>query len=297
MNYKKQIIGKLFGIATLLILVVTTVICSVPVFLIGILKLFPHQPWRVFCTKQIDKIAMIWIAFNNFYLDTFNPTTVEVTGLSELQPKSWYLIVANHQSWLDIIVLQRLFNRKIPVLKFFIKDQLKWIPLLGFSWWAMGCPFMKRYSKEYLAKHPHKKGTDTKAAQKALKILKESPSTLMSFIEGTRYTAQKKIQQASPYEHLLKPKAGGVGTVISAMAEKINHLIDVTIVYSDPNYSVWDFLCHRVIAIKIHVRQLPIPAQFLTPVLQENETILKEFRTWLNQQWLEKDKLIHSMKK
>ena len=296
MNTLAKTNGKLNGVLTLLILMLTTTIGFIPILFIGLLKLFPNQQWKNYCTKKVDAIATIWSDLNNLYLNKLNPTTVKISGIEQFDPKDWYLVVANHQSWLDIVILQRIFNRKIPVLKFFIKDQLKWIPFLGFSWWAMGCPFMKRYSKEYLAKHPEKKGKDLEATQKAINVFKQTPASIMSFIEGTRFTGKKKEQQNSPYQHLLKPKAGGVGFVISAMGQQIHQLLDVTIIYPNQEHSLWDFLSHRIDLIKVHIRQIPIPKQFLNANLFEEEPIQSEFRQWLNQKWAEKDELIATMK-
>lgn len=288
--------GKLNAVFALSLLALTTLLGAIPILIVGLFKLIPNKRSKIYCTHLVDKIATTWIHVNNAYLDHSQPTVLDISGMIHFNPTAWYLVVANHQSWLDIVILQRVFNRKIPVLKFFIKDQLKWVPILGFSWWAMGCPFMKRYSRAYLTKHPHKKGKDSDATKKALKSFKETPSTIMSFIEGTRCTPQKKQLQNSPYQHLLKPKAGGVSFVIGAMNKQINQLLDVTIIYPDRQNSLWEFLCHRIDCIKIHVRQIPIPVQFLHPSLPEDDQTQIEFRQWLNQQWLEKDNIIAKMK-
>lgn len=296
MHISKKFTGKLYATGALLVLLFTTALGSIPILFLGLAKLLPNPRLKIFCTNMVDKIATIWTDINNVYLDKSNPAQLEITGAQNFNPDDWYLVVANHQSWLDIVILQRLFNRKIPVLKFFIKDQLKWVPFLGFSWWAMGCPFMKRYSPAYLAKNPHKKGKDLQATQKALTVFKQTPASLMSFVEGTRYTSQKKLAQNSPYQHLLKPKAGGISFVISAMNKQINQLLDVTITYSEQENSLWDFLCHRIHSIQVNIRQIPIPKQFLTTSLIDNDKIQSEFREWLNEKWLEKDRLINEMK-
>ena len=296
MSTSPKIAGLFHAIVAIIVLIISTALGSIPVLFMGILKLFPNRRWQCYCTSVVDKLATIWSDANNIYLDKLHPAHWEISGVNHFDPQEWYLVVANHQSWLDIVILQRLFNRKIPVLKFFIKDQLKWIPFLGFSWWAMGCPFMKRYSQSYLAKHPHKKGKDLIATRKALTSFKQMPSSIMSFVEGTRYTPQKKILQHSPYQYLLKPKAGGIGFVIDAMGKQINQLLDVTIVYPHDEHSLWSFLCRGVDSIKIHVRELPIPQQFLNSSLLEDETKLSAFRDWLNQQWADKDQLIAMMK-
>lgn len=296
MHISNKFTGKLYAIGALLVLMFTTALGSIPILFLGLAKLLPNPRLKIFCTTVVDKIATIWTDINNVYLDKSNPAQLEITGANNFNPDDWYLVVANHQSWLDIVILQRLFNRKIPVLKFFIKDQLKWVPFLGFSWWAMGCPFMKRYSPAYLAKNPHKKGKDLQATQKALTVFKQTPASLMSFVEGTRYTQQKKLAQNSPYQHLLKPKAGGISFVISAMNKQINQLLDVTITYSEEEHSLWDFLCHRINSIKVNIRQISIPKQFLTASLIDNDKIQLEFREWLNEKWFEKDQLINEMK-
>lgn len=295
MNTENRKKGQLKGILALLFLIISTTLFFVPVLFLGLFKLFPNRKWRIITTRWIDTIICGWCGANNRYIDQCQRGVhLQIEGLEglSLSPKDWYLVVANHQSWIDIVLLQRLFHRHIPILKFFIKDQLKWVPLLGFSWWAMGSPFMKRYSKEYLKRNPHKKGEDLKATQKALELFKESPSSIMNFIEGTRFTSAKKAHQQSPYHHLLKPKSGGIAFVISAMSDKIQHILDVTIVYSDKKHSLWDFLCQRIHGIHATVRALPIPNQFISKNLSEDEALQQEFRHWLNGLWTEKDQLI-----
>ncbi|WP_131781824.1 acyltransferase [Legionella gresilensis] len=280
------------GILAVLLLILSTVVFFIPILIVGILKLFPNLRWRIFCTKLIDKITTYWCGINNRYINLTNKVNWQVSGLENLTNNNWYLVVANHQSWLDIVVLHYILNRKIPVLKFFIKDQLKWVPLLGFAWWAMGCPFMKRYSKEYLAKNPKKQGQDLASTNKAMTLFKNTPSAVMNFIEGTRFNSEKKTSQKSPYNFLLKPKAGGISFVISALEDRIKTITDLTIVYSTKAPSLWDFLCHRIDTIYVKLRQIPIPNKFFDQSLAYDENKQLEFRDWLNQQWEEKDKLI-----
>ncbi|HAT6977208.1 TPA: acyltransferase [Legionella pneumophila] len=295
MQKNKQNGGQLHALAAIFALIVSTTLCFIPILFVGLLKLFPNKRWQSLCTRCVDKIATFWCGINNLYVDKAQKIHWEISGLNDLTPKDWYLVVANHQSWLDIVILQRLFNRKIPVLKFFIKDQLKWIPLLGFSWWAMGCPFMKRYSKEYLAKNPHKQGKDLISTRKAIETFKRTPASIMNFVEGTRFTKVKKEQQQSPYNYLLKPKAGGISFIINSMGQQIKSLIDVTIVYAEKKHSLWDFLCKRVKKVKVIIRQLPIPAQFTSANLINDFQAQNAFKEWLNEQWAVKDNLIASL--
>lgn len=288
--------GELRAVAALLVLVFTTVLFFIPVFILGIIKLIPYQSLRNWCTLRIDGLVTHWCEMNNRYIRRHKLSQFQCSGFEKLPENQWYLVVANHQSWLDIVVLHQVLNRKIPVLKFFIKDQLKWIPCLGFAWWAMGCPFMKRYSKSYLEKNPHKKGKDVEATLKAIESFKQTPASIMNFVEGTRFTPAKHQQQQSPYDHLLKPKAGGIGFVISAMNQHIDSLLDVTIIYSDEHHSLWDFLCKRIKLIKVHVREIPVPAEFRQSDSKNNPEIEGQFKEWLNAQWAEKDRIARELK-
>lgn len=292
----KALSSWLSGVIACSILILSTTFFFIPILLLGILKLFPHPKWRALCTRCIDQMVVFWCDLNQLYVNKILKVKPTIINFEALDPKAWYLVVANHQSWLDIVILQCLFNRKIPILKFFIKDQLKWVPLLGFAWWAMGCPFMKRYSKNYLEKNPHKQGKDIAATRKAIDVFKQHPSTVMNFIEGTRFTPQKKYAQNSPYHHLLKPKAGGISFVLGNMPQQMSHLLDVTIVYNQPKHSLWDFMCRRLKDITIHVRSIAIPQQFLSPQILSDEHLKLTFREWLNEEWLEKDRLIGEIK-
>lgn len=217
---------------------------------------------------------------------------MKITGEIKLDKKNWYMVISNHQSWLDIVVLQKIFNRKIPILKFFIKDKLKWVPILGFAWWALDFPFMKRYSRNYLEKKPHKKGEDLKTTQKACVKFKQTPTAIMNFVEGTRFTKEKHTNQDSPYRYLLKPKAGGLAFVVNSMGEQLHAIIDVTILYPHQKKSLWHYLCGQINEIKVHIRQIPIPKQFIYGDYFNDNELQAAFRQWLNQTWYEKDKLI-----
>lgn len=290
--------GLFYGIATLMVLILSTTLAFIFIFFFSLLKILPSTTWRLFCTKILHGITALWIDFNNSYIDYTKPARLEISGIESVQPANWHLIVANHQSWLDIVILQYALNRptRIPILMFFIKSSLKWVPLLGFAWWAMGYPFMKRHSKDYLARKPHKKGEDLKSTLKAIERFKKMPASIVSFVEGTRFNQDKKKVQQGPYQHLLKPKAGGISFVIGAMHKEIDSLLDVTITYADQKCSIWDYFCHRLDTIKVKIRQIPIPLEFRTPDLLEDEILQSDFRNWLNGQWLEKDQLIAELK-
>jgi 1-acyl-sn-glycerol-3-phosphate acyltransferase len=222
------------------------------------------------------------------------PTRFNIVGLEKMKKKGSYLLLANHQSWLDIMVLERVFLGKIPFAKFFLKSELIWVPVLGLAWWAMDFPFMKRYSKEYLVKRPEKKGKDLEATKKACQKFQNIPLTLVNFTEGTRYSVDKARKQNSPYKHLLKPKAGGVALVLDILGEKLDTIIDVAIVYSDDKYSLWDYLCGRVRSINISVKYIPITEQMISN--SHNRESLHALRENINRIWESKDQIMEDFK-
>ena len=140
-------------------------------------------------------------------------------------------MTCNHRSWVDIVVVQWLFNRRIPILKFFLKKELFWVPVLGMAWWALEFPFMKRYPRAVLEKRPGAAGAGPEATRLACERFRDVPVSVLNFLEGTRFSRGKRGRQYSPYQHLLLPRAGGVAQVVSTLGDRLRAWLDVTIVY------------------------------------------------------------------
>jgi 1-acyl-sn-glycerol-3-phosphate acyltransferase len=171
---------------------ISTIFWVFPLTAFAVLKLLiPVPGFRRVLTRWIMAIGEIWVSINAAVFRFVNATRWDVRGLEGLEPDKWYLVIANHQTWIDIVALQTVLNRRIPFLKFFLKQELIWFPFLGIAWWGMDMPFMKRYSKSYLAKNPHKKGKDLEATRKACEKFRYTPTSVINFIEGTPGGAPK----------------------------------------------------------------------------------------------------------
>lgn len=287
--------SNLRGAVCLSFYALNTLFWVIPIFLMAILKLLvPFKPFRKFCDHILNGSANNWIWFNNLNQNIFSKITFRIFGLEALDRDSWYLVVSNHQSWVDILVLQRIFHRKIPFLKFFLKKELFWFPVIGQAWWALDFPFMKRYKRDFLEKNPHLKGSDLAVTRKACEKFKTIPVSVMNFVEGTRFTPGKHDRQASPFRNLLKPRAGGIAFVLGAMGEYLNSLIDVTIAYPGGTRTFWDFLCGRVTEIRVHVRALPITPQMLGDYFND-EPFREAFQNWVNALWEQKDRCVEEL--
>ena len=237
---------------------------------------------------MLDAMASNWVAVNTFIQSLFIKITFNVSGIESLTPKDWYLVISNHQSWVDIVVLQRVLHGKIPFLKFFLKKELIYVPFLGLAWWALDFPFMKRYSQAFLKKNPHLKGKDIETTQKACAKFKHKPVSVMSFIEGTRFTQHKHDKQQSPFQYLLRPKAGGIGFVFGAMGEHLAKIVDVTIHYPQGIPTFIDFLSGKVNCVNVDVKVLPITDELLGDYFNDRQ-YKQQFQKWVNQLWLDKD--------
>ena len=282
------------GIISFIILLVNTLVLATLMIPLGIIKfLIPVRNLRISFTKLIIKIGEIWISVNSIWvLNLLNPN-IEIKGFESLNKNEWYLTTSNHQSWADIFMVQMLTNKKIPMLKFFMKHVLIYVPVIGICWWALDMPFLKRYSKEQIEKNPKLKGRDFKEMRKSLNHYSLHPVSVFSYAEGTRFTKKKHQDQASPYINLLKPKEGGMALALSVIPS-IKFLIDITIIYESPKRSFWDYLCGRLKNIKIFVKKIKIPEEFLNEKLVEDTNQRSKFKTWLNDIWKEKDDLISS---
>tara|TARA_R110002126_G_scaffold12196_8_gene53158 strand:+ start:4527 stop:5420 length:894 start_codon:yes stop_codon:yes gene_type:complete len=281
------------GVISVLLYFFNTLFWFVPVTLLAILKLPPVKRWQSWMTYLLDACAVAWISINNFTTAVFTRIRWNVQGLEQLSRKDWYLILANHQSWADILVLQNIFNRKIPFIKFFLKKELLYVPLLGICWWALDFPFMKRYSKSFLLKHPHLQGKDIETTRKACSKFQFKPTTIMNFVEGTRFTRHKHDQQHSPFSRLLKPKAGGVAFVLSAMGSQLHKMLDVTIYYPQGIPTFWDYISGKVRDITVNIQVLPITNDLIGDY--NDPTYRAHFQQWVNQLWQHKDQQLAAL--
>ncbi len=283
------------GTLSLLLYTLNTLFWFIPLMCLAVLKLLPINRWQAWMSYLIDAIAVAWISLNNLTTRVFTAIKWRVEGLESLSRKDWYLIVANHQSWADILILQNIFNRKIPFIKFFLKKELLYVPFMGLAWWALDFPFMKRYSKQLLKKRPDLQGKDIETTRKACEKFRFKPVSIMNFVEGTRFTPAKHDKQQSPFRHLLKPKAGGTAFVLGTMGEQLHKLLDVTIHYPQGIPSFWDYISGKVHAITVNIKVLPIGKELIGDY--HDQVYRERFQQWLNQLWVEKDQQLALLEK
>lgn len=287
------IIRNLRGIIVFAAFTVNTIVWVTPLLLLAIVKLLlPIPPLRRALTRVLMAIGENWVSVNTAILSVGGSIDWRATGTENLRRDGWYLVLANHQTWVDILVLQKVFNRRVPFLKFFIKQQLMWFPLLGLAWWAMDMPFMKRYSPSYLARNPHMRGKDLETTRRACEKFRHTPTSIINFVEGTRFSETKRVMRKSPYRHLLIPRAGGVAIALSAMGPLFDSVLDVTLVYPEGPVQFWEMCCGRHVPVRVAIRERPVEAWLLSGNYQQDREFRRRVHRWLGDIWQQKDDLI-----
>lgn len=285
------------GIVVNSLFILTILAISIPIVIMAIIKLIvPHKGLAAVISRCGDKLANSWIVINNLQQKCLLPTKLTITGDVKVSPDEWYMLVSNHQCWSDILVIVRTFGTSISAVKFFFKQSLLWVPILGITLWGLDFPYMRRYSKQKLARHPELKGKDVEQTRRACEQFRSHPVTIINFLEGTRFTPVKHAAQESRYKYLLNPRAGGIAFTLHAMNGQLHQLLDVTILYPDGIPRYWDYVCGRVKRIHVHVRQLPIAPERVGDYSNDQQ-FRAEFQEWVNELWEEKNARLALMRK
>lgn len=271
-----------------------TVLHAGPIISLALAKLvLPVHALRRRLSLWMAALGESWIGVNNRLMQWLTPTRWVLSGDLALSRARRYLVLSNHQSWVDIPVLQKVLNRRIPFQRFFLKDSLFWVPVLGLAWWALDFPFMARASKAEIAKNPKLATRDLEAARRACEKFRELPVSIMNFVEGTRANARKLAE--SSYRHLLQPKSGGVAQVLNSMGELLDGIVDVTIVYPDGRPTILDLLGGKIREIRVDLTFRPVPTDLLGGNYESDPDYRKRFQAWLNSIWAEKDARIDGL--
>ena len=278
------------GVITATLLGLNTLVAFTTMIPPALVKLLvPATGVRNACTRMLNAIANRWVANNNAWIHAVNRSRWDVQGVAGLHRRGWYLVSSNHQSWVDILVLQRVLHGHVPMLKFFLKAELIWVPVIGLAWWALDFPFMKR------GRGHGARSSDLKTTREACEKFKRIPTAVMNFVEGTRFTRAKHHAQKSPYRHLLKPKIGGLGIALATMGEQFESMLDVTIVYPHGTPTFWELLSGRLDAVLVRVQPRDIPAEVLGGDPVGDKAYRQRLTAWIEGLWAEKDALIERL--
>ncbi len=285
--------GYLSLVASTTFVILNTAIISLMICVVALVKFItPTLALKRYPTALANWLMWIWATVNAGILSLFNRVEWDVQGVEGLSKQGWYLMISNHRSWTDIVVLCCVFKDRIPMPKFFMKQQLLYIPLMGMACWALGMPFMKRYSREYLIRHPEKRGEDLRTTRRSCLQFKHIPTTVVNYVEGTRSNAHKLAKSRAGYKHLLQPKSGGIAYTLAAMGEQFDSILDVTLAYPENVENPFkDMLMGRMKRIVVRVNVRPVDEQVLGDYFND-KPYKRQFQQWLGDMWQEKDEVL-----
>ncbi|MFA5938375.1 MAG: acyltransferase [Sinimarinibacterium sp.] len=262
----------------------------------ALLKLIPYPPLQRACSRFTIWIATNWVRNDKLLLRLLHAVQWDVDLRARLEPGKNYLLISNHQSCIDILVLFDLLHARTPFPRFFLKWELMYMPVIGIACWAMDFPFMRRHGKSALKGNPELRSQDLETTRRACALYKSEPVTIINFLEGTRFTEAKRIARQSPYRRLLRPKAAGMSFALNAMGEQFAGIIDVTIAYQPTDKPLlWSFACGEQNQLSVHMDLLPIPQEMMAGDYENDAEFRKRFQAWINGIWTRKDARLERM--
>jgi 1-acyl-sn-glycerol-3-phosphate acyltransferase len=285
--------------ATFLVMLAALMFVVLVLLLPGIIikLLVPIPSVQRICTRYLIYMASLWTGANYVIYRTLLPVRWQVELPAGLDPKRSYLIIANHQTWADIVILFDVFYHRTPWLRFFMKQELIWVPLIGQACWAMDFPFMKRHSREAIERNPALARQDLETTRQFCERFRGEPITVVNFLDGTRFTEAKRVSKKSPFRNLLRPKAAGMSFTLNAMGEQFGGIIDVTLCYRPhPRGPLLSFLGGRQPDIVVKARLRPIEHEWLSGDYQGNAEFREHFQQIVNTWWTDKDQELDQLK-
>lgn len=277
------------GILSTTLLGINTVVVCVPLVLLGPFRLLGPKSVQDYLSRKFDHWVIDgWVYTNRAIFRLLRLCKVNITweGAEDISRDRWYMVISNHQSWTDIVLLQTNLYDRLPPIKFFTKRQLLWIPFLGQAMWILGFPYVRRVNKAQVAKNPKLRKSDREATLEACEGFRNHPTTVLNFLEGTRFTPDKHARQKARFEHLLNPKVGGLSYVMSGLNDHLHKLVDITISYPHGTPTFWDFMRGLCPEVDILVQCRTIPADARCESDSEQRKVLTP---WIEELWQEKD--------
>ena len=291
-------LGKAASLTTATgVIIVNSLGAGLPIWLMGAAKTLTGAQ---VADDALIKVTNYWIHSNNALINNILPKKDwRITLPEDVHMDGKYLLMSNHQSWVDTSIMQYISENRLPLTRFFTKFELIYIPVIGQAFYFLDFPMMRRHSKEALAKNPALKGQDIEEAKRACALLKSKPFTLLNYLEGTRFTKAKHNKQQSPYQHLLKPRAGGLSLAINALGSEIDGILDMTIVYPDGVPTYGDLWKGNIKRLGVDVRYIEMPKPLFAAIesgsYDTDEDIKAQLYEWLDEAWQQKDKRIAQM--
>lgn len=290
--------APLIFIINMVMISIASILLSVPLIILALVKLIlPFKPVLSFVDAYGQVAFRCFCAHNAGLMRITTNVDWDIKGLENLKVKGSCIVISNHLSWTDIVMLCHIYRYRIPITKFFLKQSLIFIPVIGQACYAVGMPFLRRYTRAQILKNPKLKTRDLDATRKACKSLLVYPSSLVNFVEGTRFTPEKARAQKSPYQNLMPPKAASLAVALGMIGNNIDCMINTTLLYpgaKEGSSVFYQLLCGRlkkVIARVEIIDRETIQSRMVGDYMTDRQ-FKRSFTNELRQIWQRKDEQI-----
>jgi len=186
----------------------------------------------------ISKVSYLYLAEVTFVSDWWANVDVTFYGKKEDYEKigtESAMLMPNHRSDIDWLVGYMIADRNgiLGTAKCYMKNDVKYIPTIGWTWWFLEFCFLRRSWDK-----------DQSTIQKSLKALSEYPIPFLVgiFAESTRMTPEKlKASQEyaeskgiKPLKHHLLPRPKGFSVTVIALKDSVPAIYDIEVAFEDP---------------------------------------------------------------
>lgn len=289
---KRVIRFSIAGVGCVLNLVVLSSFVFVLYFLLLITGWLSRQ-WSNALLSMIDMIVYRHSMHLRMILETICRVQFTGFGVDQLSQDQPFIMVINHRSHVDIMIIFAFFYDRIPNVKFFLKRSLMYVPFLGQACYLLNYIFVQKISTDSVRKNPKLVHQQREKIKKQCQELTSAPVTLAVFAEGTRFSEDKKARQKTlRFENLLSPQPAGLALAIEACAQSVDQLLDVTLVYDVGFVSVWLLLSGQVSTIEVHLESHSLAEMQLVGDYVKDRQFRKRFTDWVRYLWQRKDALM-----
>jgi 1-acyl-sn-glycerol-3-phosphate acyltransferase len=273
------------------------------------------------CYNLSSRIAeSVWRGIQRIFTRT-NKAQIVVSGAERLPKGESAIVISNHVEWTDFYMIQELAEHcgMLGRCRWFAKQQLKWVPFLGWGLWAMGMPLVSRkWMQDQKEMDRVFKGVlqrqwpmcaSSSLSSITVMVCTNITTGLIAYSEATRYTAAKRLEAEAWCrtnnkrlgDHLLYPRTKGFVACVQKLrnAPHMQAVYDVTIAYAkkDGSGNIFQQPPKFIDTVMIpnldeHWRSYVHVDRFS---LEDLPTTDEKLAQWLEERWVEKGERLETL--
>eukprot|EP00050_Salpingoeca_kvevrii_P012912 m.25622 g.25622 ORF g.25622 m.25622 type:complete len:369 (-) comp4460_c0_seq1:173-1279(-) len=203
---------------------------------------------------------LIWLAewWANIRIRIFVPTEQAEVIASNLG-RERAAVLCNHGSDVDWLLgwLVAAHYNCLGGTKCLLKKELRYIPVLGWSWWFLEYIFLQRNWEH-----------DRIHLRKSFQRLVDFPLAfwMVIFAEGTRFSKEKqqasaehsKLKNLPVLKHVLYPRTKGWNLVIDELADHLDAVYSTTFAFPDHPLTLHDLMERNPCEVQVFIERKPV---------------------------------------